>query len=109
MSSEPVVPEKEQPRSYGAPHVPKQPARAALLSGEYLGAPWHRCFVFRVWVLRFCFSFCLNMNENNNCVYQRANTTPKRLQPELHGVGNGAAFKSLELPKPHKHGRRTVS
>ena len=30
-----------------------------------------------------------NMNENNNCVYQRANTTPERLQPELHGVRNG--------------------
>ena len=29
------------------------------------------------------------MNENNNCVYQRANATLERLQPELHGVSNG--------------------
>ena len=34
------------------------------------------------------------MNENNNCVYQRANTTPERLQPELHGVSSAVAFKS---------------
>ena len=39
------------------------------------------------------------MNENNNCVYQRANATFERLQPELHGVSNGVAFKSQELPK----------
>ena len=51
---------------------------------------------------------CLNMNENNKCVYQRANATLERLQPELHGVSNGVAFKSQELPKLHKHGRRTV-
>ena len=42
------------------------------------------------------------MNESNHCVCQRANTTLERLQPELHGVSSGVAFKSQELPKLHK-------
>ena len=37
----------------------------------------------------------------------------ERLQRELHGVSNGAAFKSytrdLELPSLHEHGGRTAS